>query len=196
MTRPVDDHSLDQIFRDGRSHSVWTDEPVSDVDLQAIYELTKMGPTSANCSPARFVWVTTPEGKARLKPHLSAANGEKVIKAPVTVIIGYDPAFAENLPRLFPQAPDAKNWFANPALAETTAFRNSTLQGGYLIMAARALGFDTGPMSGFDNAGVDKEFFAGTTVKSNFICSIGRGDGSKLPPRAPRLSFEEAGSIA
>ncbi len=196
MTRPVDDHSLDQIFRDARSHSVWTDEPVSDVDLQAIYELTKMGPTSANCSPARFVWVTTPEGKARLKPHLSAANGEKVIKAPVTVIIGYDPAFAENLPRLFPQAPDAKNWFANPALAETTAFRNSTLQGGYLIMAARALGFDTGPMSGFDNAGVDKEFFAGTTVKSNFICSIGRGDGSKLPPRAPRLSFEEAGSIA
>ena len=196
MSRPIEDHCLDQLFRDGRSHGAWTDHPVSETDIRAIYELTKMGPTSANCSPARFVWVTTPEGKARLKPHLSAANGEKVIKAPVTVIIGYDPAFAENLPRLFPQAPDAKNWFANPALAETTAFRNSTLQGGYLIMAARALGFDTGPMSGFDNAGVDKEFFAGTTVKSNFICSIGRGDGSKLPPRAPRLSFEEAGSIA
>ena len=196
MARPVDDHCLDQLFRDGRSHSVWTDEPVSDVDLRAIYELTKMGPTSANSSPARFVWVTTAEGKARLKPHLSAANAEKVIKAPVTVIIGYDTAFAEQLPRLFPQAPTAKDWFANPQHAEITAFRNGTLQGGYLILAARALGYDTGPMSGFDNAAVDAAFFAGTTVKSNFICSIGRGDASKLAPRAPRLSFEEAGQIA
>ncbi|HEY5413158.1 MAG TPA: malonic semialdehyde reductase, partial [Caulobacteraceae bacterium] len=160
MTRPVDDNSLDQIFRDGRSHGVWTDQGVSETDIRAIYELTKMGPTSANSSPARFVWVTTQEGKARLKPHLSAANAEKVLKAPVTVIIGYDPAFAEQLPKLFPQAPDAKTWFANPAHAETTAFRNGTLQGGYLIMAARALGFDTGPMSGFDNAGVDRDFFA------------------------------------
>ena len=196
MSRPVDDHSLDQVFRDGRSHSAWTDEPVSDVDMRAIYELTKMGPTSANASPARFVWVTTPEGKARLKPHLSAVNAEKVVKAPVTVIIGYDTAFAQHLPRLFPQAPTAKDWFADPKVAEITAFRNGTLQGGYLILAARALGFDTGPMSGFDNAGVDQEFFAGTTVKSNFICSIGRGDPAKLAPRAPRLSFEEAGSIA
>jgi len=196
MARPVDDHSLDQLFRDARSHNTWTDEGVSEVEMRAIYELVKMGPTSANCSPARFVWVTTPEGKARLKPHLSATNAEKVMKAPVTVIIGYDTAFAEMLPRLFPQAPTAKDWFANPQLAETTAFRNGTLQGGYLVLAARALGFDTGPMSGFDNAGVDREFFAGTTVKSNFICSIGRGDPSKLPPRAPRLSFEEAGWIA
>ena len=196
MSRPVDDHSLDQIFRDGRSHNVWTEELVSEVDMRAIYELTKMGPTSANSSPARFVWVTSAEGKARLKPHLSAANAEKVIKAPVTVIIGYDTAFAQQLPRLFPQAPGAKDWFADPQVAEITAFRNATLQGGYLIMAARALGFDTGPMSGFDNAGVDREFFAGTTVKSDFICSIGRGDGSKLAPRAPRLSFEEAGEIA
>ena len=196
MARPIEDHSLDQLFREARSHGAWTDAPVSETEIRAIYELTKFGPTSANCSPARFVWVTTDEGKARLKPHLSAANAEKVIKAPVTVIIGQDLAFAEQLPRLFPQAPGAKDWFAAPAVAEVTAFRNGTLQGGYLIMAARALGFDTGPMSGFDNAGVDAEFFAGTTVKSNFICSIGRGDASKLPPRAPRLSFEEAGWIA
>ena len=145
MARPVDDHCLDQLFRDGRSQSVWTDEPVSDVDLRAIYELTKMGPTSANCSPARFVWVSTAEGKARLKPHLSAANAEKVIKAPVTVIIGYDTAFAEQLPRLFPQAPTAKTWFADPKVAEITAFRNSTLQGGYLILAARATSLDASP---------------------------------------------------
>ncbi len=196
MANPIDDHCLDRIFRQGRSHSAWTDEGISDTDLRAIYELTKYGPTSANSSPARFVWVRTAEGKARLKPHLSAVNAEKVMKAPVTVIIGYDTAFAEQLPRLFPQAPGAKDWFAAPQVAEITAFRNGTLQGGYLIMAARALGFDTGPMSGFDNAGVDREFFAGTTVKSNFICSLGRGDPSKLPPRAPRLSFEEAGWIA
>ena len=193
MGRPIEDHCLDQLFRDARSHSAWTDEPLSDVEMRAIYELTKMGPTSANSSPARFIWVTSPEGKARLKPHLSAVNAEKVIKAPVTVIIGYDTAFAEQLPRLFPQAPDAKNWFANPQVAEITAFRNGTLQGGYLIMAARALGFDTGPMSGFDNAGVDQAFFAGTAIKSNFLCSIGKGDPAKLGPRNPRLSFEEAG---
>ena len=196
MARPVDDHSLDQIFRDGRSHQAWTDQPVTETDLRALYELVKMGPTSANSSPARFVWIRTPEGKARLKPHLSAANAEKVIKAPVTVIVGYDVGFAEKLPRLFPQAPAAKDWFADPQVAEITAFRNATLQGGYLILAARSLGLDTGPMSGFDNAGVDQAFFAGTRVKSNFICSLGRGDPSKLPPRAPRLSFEEAGWIA
>ena len=196
MARPVDDHSLDQLFRDGRSQSAWTDQPVSETEMRAIYELVKMGPTSANSSPARFVWVTTDAGKARLKPCLSATNAEKVIKAPVTVIIGYEPNFAQHLPRLFPQAPGAKDWFADPQHAETTAFRNGTLQGGYLILAARALGFDTGPMSGFDNAAVDREFFAGTTVKSNFICSIGRGDPAKLVPRAPRLGFEEAGWIA
>jgi 3-hydroxypropanoate dehydrogenase len=195
MSRPLDDHSLDQLFREARSHSVWTDQPVSETELRAIYELVRLGATSANCSPARFVWVVSDAGKARLKPHLSAVNAEKVIKAPATVIIGYDAAFAELLPRLFPQAPTAKDWFADPKVAEITAFRNGTLQGAYLIMAARSLGFDTGPMSGFDNAGVDKEFFAGTTVKSNFICSIGRGDASKLPARAPRLSFEEAGEI-
>ena len=195
MTNPVDDRSLDQIFRDARSHSAWTDQPVTETDMRAIYELTRLGATSANCSPARFLWIVSDEAKARLKPHLSSVNGDKVMKAPVTVIIGYDLDFAKELPRLFPQAPTAKDWFAEPAVAQITAMRNSTLQGGYLILAARALGFDTGPMSGFDNAGVDKEFFAGTSVKSNFICSIGKGDLSKLGPRAPRLSFEEAGRI-
>ncbi len=195
MSRPIDDHSLDQLFRDARSHSAWTDQPVTDVDMRAIYELTRMGATSANCSPARFVWVASDDAKARLKPLVSATNAEKVVKAPVTVIIGHDLGFAEQLPRLFPQAPSAKDWFANPDVAEVTAFRNGTLQGAYFMLAARALGLDCGPMSGFDNAAVDKAFFAGTKVKSNFICSIGRGDASKLPPRAPRLSFEEAGKI-
>ena len=195
MSRPIDDHSLDQLFRDARSHSAWTDQPVTDVDMRAIYELTKCGPTSANCSPARFVWVVSDAAKEKLKPLVSAANADKVVKAPVTVIIGHDLGFAEQLPRLFPQAPSAKDWFANPDVAEVTAFRNGTLQGAYFMLAARALGLDCGPMSGFDNAAVDKAFFAGTKVKSNFICSIGRGDASKLPPRAPRLSFEEAGKI-
>jgi nitroreductase len=196
MAHPIDDHCLDRLFREARSHGAWTDAPVTETDLRAIYELTKFGPTSANSSPARFVWVRTPEGKARLKPHLSAVNADKVMKAPVTVIIGYDTAFASELPRLFPQAPGAKEWFADPQVAEVTAFRNGTLQGGYLMLAARALGFDCGPMSGFDNAGVDREFFAGATIRSNFICSIGRGDPARLPPRAPRLSFEEAGQLA
>ena len=195
MSRPLDDHSLDQLFREARSYGAWTDQPVSEIDLRAIYELTKMGATSANCSPARFLWLVTPDAKAKLKPLVSAVNAEKVIKAPVTVIIGYDVGFAEQLPRLFPQAPTARDWFADPQVAEVTAFRNGTLQGGYLIMAARALGLDCGPMSGFDNAGVDRAFFGGTRIKSNFICSIGRGDASKLAPRAPRLSFEEAGEI-
>ena len=196
MAHPIDDHSLDQLFREGRSHGAWTDAPVTDDDLRSIYDLVRLGPTSANSSPARFVWVRSEQGKARLRPHLSAVNADKVMKAPVTVIIGYDPGFARELPRLFPQAPGAKDWFADPQVAEITAFRNGTLQGGYLILAARALGFDCGPMSGFDNAGVDREFFAGTAVKSNFICSIGRGDPSRLPPRAPRLAFEEAGWLA
>ncbi len=138
MSRPIDDHCLDQVFRDGRSHGAWTDEPVSEVEMRAIYELTKLGPTSANCSPARFVWVCSQEGKARLKPHLSATNAEKVLKAPATVIIGYDLDFARELPRLFPAAPTAKDWFAAPEVAQITAFRNGTLQGGYFIMAARA----------------------------------------------------------
>ena len=195
MSRPIDDHSLDQVFRDGRSYGAWTDRPVTEVDLRAIYELTKLGATSANCSPARFVWVTSDAAKAKLQPLVAATNSAKIISAPVTVIIGYDLDFASELPRLFPQAPTAKDWFADPKVAEVTAFRNGTLQGGYLILAARALGIDTGPMSGFDNAAVDREFFAGTNIKSNFICSLGHGDASKLAPRAPRLSFEEAGRV-
>jgi 3-hydroxypropanoate dehydrogenase len=195
MARPVDDHCLDQIFFSARSHGAWTDEPVTDTEMRAIYELTKLGATSANCSPARFLWLVSDEAKARLKPHLSAVNADKVMKAPVTVIIGYDLDFAQELPRLFPQNPAAREWFRDPPVAEVTAFRNGTLQGGFFIMAARALGFDTGPMSGFDNAGVDREFFAGTNIKSNFLCSIGKGDPAKLPPRAPRLSFEEAGQV-
>src|SRR5215831_17716421 len=154
MAHPVDDHSLDQIFREARSHGAWTDQGVSETDMRAIYELTKLGATSANCSPARFLWLVSDEAKARLKPHLSAVNTEKVMKAPVTVIIGFDLAFAEELPRLFPQNPGAKDWFADPVVAQVTAMRNGTLQGGYFILAARALGFDCGPMSGFDNAGV------------------------------------------
>ena len=195
MSNPVDDHSLDQIFREGRSQSAWTDAPVTETDMRAIYELTRLGATSANCSPARFLWIVSDEAKARLKPHLSSVNADKVMKAPVTVIIGYDLEFAKELPRLFPRTPTAKDWFAEPAVAQITAFRNGTLQGGYLILAARALGFDTGPMSGFDNAGVDKEFFAGSSIKSNFLCSIGKGDPARLPPRDPRLTFEEAGRI-
>jgi 3-hydroxypropanoate dehydrogenase len=196
MSRPIDDHSLDQLFREARSHGAWTNRPVTEVDLRAIYELTRLGATSANCSPARFVWVTSDEGKAKLQPLVSATNAAKVVQAPVTVIIGYDLDFAQQLPRLFPQAPAAKDWFADPKVAEVTAFRNGTLQGAYLILAARALGIDTGPMSGFDNAAVDKAFFAGANIKSNFICSLGYGDATKLAPRAPRLSFEEAGRLA
>ena len=196
MSRPLDDHSLDQLFREARSHGTWTDQPVSETDIRAVYELTRLGATSANCSPARFVWLVSDAAKAKLKPLVSAANAEKVAKAPVTVIIGYDVNFAEQLPRLFPQAPTAKDWFADPAVAEVTAFRNGTLQGGYLIMAARALGLDCGPMSGFDNAGVNAAFFAGTRVESNFICSLGYGKPNSPHPRNPRLSFEEAGRFA
>jgi 3-hydroxypropanoate dehydrogenase len=195
-THPVGDAALDQIFRTARSGGAWSNEPVTETEMRAIYELAKFGPTSANSSPARFVWVATPEGKARLMPHIGAVNIDKVAAAPLTVIIGHDLAFAERLPELFPQAPTAKNWFANPAFAEVTAFRNGTLQGAYLLMAARALGFVTNAMSGFDNAGVDAEFFAGTTVKSNFICSIGHADQSGLYPRNPRLTFDEAGWVA
>ena len=196
MARPIEDHSLDQLFRDARSHQHWGDEAVSETELRAIYELTKFGPTSANCSPARFVWVTSAEGKQRLARHASTQNGPKILKAPLTVIVGYDLAFAEKIPQLFPAMPTAKDWFADPAVAQTTAIRNGTLQGGYFILAVRALGLDVGAMSGFDNAGVDQEFFAGTSIKSNFLCSVGRGDASKLGPRPPRLSFEEAGWIA
>jgi len=190
----LDDKALDLIFREARTRNGWSDAPVTEADIRAIYELAKWGPTSANSQPARAVWVSSPEAKARLEPHLSAGNRAKTMSAPVVAIVGYDLDFPDTLPRTF-HNPDAKNWFGDPVHRETTAFRNGTLQGAYLIVAARALGFDCGPMSGFDNAGVDREFFAGTRIKSNFIMAIGRGTDENLYPRNPRLPFEEANTI-
>jgi 3-hydroxypropanoate dehydrogenase len=191
----LDDAALDLILRGARAHLAWRDEPVADATLRELYDLMKMGPTSANCSPARLVFVSSPAAKQRLLPALSKANAEKTLVAPVTAIIAYDTQFYEHLPFLF-HNPTARSWFAgNERLATETAFRNGTLQGAYLIIAARALGLDTGPMSGFDNAKVDAEFFAGTNFKSNFICSLGRGDPSVLPPRAPRFAFEQVCQI-
>jgi 3-hydroxypropanoate dehydrogenase len=191
----ISDDALDQLFRLARTQNKWQDRPVSPTLLHALYDLLRMGPTSANCSPARFVFVTTPEARERLKPHLSPGNVPKVMSAPVTVIIGTDHKFYERLPYLFPHT-NARAWFeGNEKLAEVTAFRNGTLQGGYLILAARAVGLDCGPMSGFNNAAVDEEFFPNTSVKSNFICSLGYGDPSGLFERSPRLSFDEACQI-
>ncbi|HTS49553.1 MAG TPA: malonic semialdehyde reductase [Bryobacteraceae bacterium] len=187
----LNDEALDIIFRNARTHISWLDKPVSDDQLRQIYDLMKWGPTSANCSPARISFLRTREAKERLRPFLSPNNVDKTMAAPVTAIIGYDLKFYEHLPRLFPNNPAARGWFADsPALAETTAFRNGSLQGGYFILAARAVGLDCGPMSGFDNAKVDAEFFP-STVKSNFLCNLGYGDHSKLFPRNPRLEFDE-----
>ena len=192
----LDAAALDTLFHAARTHNAWQDRPVSDATLHALYEALKFGPTSANCSPARFVFVRTPEGKEKLRPALSAGNLAKTMAAPVCVIVASDSEFYEKLPVLFPHA-DAKPWFTGSKLvAETTAFRNSTLQGGYLILAARALGLDTGPMSGFDNAKVDEAFFAGTTWTSNFLVNLGYGDPAGLFPRSPRLPFEEACVLA
>ncbi len=191
----LDPAALDQLFRTARTHNKWQDRPVPDTKLQELYDLLKYGPTSANSSPARFVFIRTAEGKARLKPALSEGNLEKTMSAPVTVIVAHDTRFYDELPKLFPHA-DARSWFAgNEALAEVTAFRNGTLQGAYLIMAARAVGLDTGPMSGFDNAAVDEAFFAGTSWKSNFLVNLGFGDDSGLFPRSPRLGFDEAARL-
>lgn len=188
----LNDSALDQIFRQAHTHYAWQDKPVSDITLQALYDLFRWGPTSANCSPARLLFLRTKEAKERLKPALSPTNVEKTMTAPVVAIIAHDLDFAEKMPRLFPHNPDAKNWFAEPAFAERTAFRNGTLQGAYLIIAARALGLDCGPMSGFDNAAVDKSFFPDGRIKSNFLCNIGHGDRTKMMPRNPRLAFDEA----
>ncbi|RDU94694.1 malonic semialdehyde reductase [Trinickia dinghuensis] len=193
---PLSDAALDQLFREARTHNAWLPKPVDDALVQQIYSLAAMGPTSANCSPARFVFVKTAEAKEQLKPALSAGNLDKTMAAPVTVIVGMDMAFYDHLPRLFPHT-DARSWFVgNDDSIRATAFRNSSLQGAYLIMAARALGLDAGPMSGFDAAKVDEAFFAGTTIKSNFLINLGYGDASKLHPRNPRLSFDEAARIA
>jgi 3-hydroxypropanoate dehydrogenase len=187
----LDDHVLDSLFRSARTHNGWQDRPVTDETLKEMLDLAKMGPTSANCSPMRVVFVRSKEAKERLKPALLPQNVEKTMAAPVTAIVGYDLAFPELLPRLFPHA-DARSWFVgNQPLIEVTAFRNGTLQGGYLILAARALGLDCGPMSGFDNAKVDAEFFVGTQIRSNFLINLGYGDPTKLFPRSPRLTTEE-----
>lgn len=191
----INDEALDIIFRKARTRNGWQKRDISKALMQAVYDLMKWGPTSANCCPARFVFVVSKDGKKRLAPYLAEGNRAKTMAAPASVIIGYDMAFYENLPRLFPHT-DAKSWFVGKdELIESTAFRNGTLQGAYFIIAARALGLDCGPMSGFDNAGVDEEFFKGTTVRSNFLCNIGYGTDENLFPRSPRLSFDEACEI-
>jgi 3-hydroxypropanoate dehydrogenase len=193
MTNMLSSEGQDLIFRNARSHSVWLDKPVDDALLRQVYELTKFGPTSANMCPLRIIFVKSPEAKERLKPAIAEGNVTKVMTAPVTTILGMDIHFYEKLPQLFPHV-DARAWFKDlpENVLEYVALRNSSLQGAYFMLAARALGLDCGPMSGFDNAKVDATFFAGTTVKSNFICSLGYGDASKLHPRSPRLTFEEA----
>jgi 3-hydroxypropanoate dehydrogenase len=188
----LDDWSLDLLFREARTFSAWRPDPVTENDLRRVWELARLGPTSANCSPVRVLFLSSAEAKEKLRPALSAGNVAKTMAAPVTAVIGHDVEFHDLLPRLFPEA-DARRWFAgNRDLLETTAFRNGTLQGAYLILACRAVGLDCGPMSGFDNALVDALFFKGTTIRSNFLVNIGRGDGTHLPPRRPRLAFEEA----
>jgi 3-hydroxypropanoate dehydrogenase len=210
MRAPIDDAGLDQLFRQARTHYVWTDRPVTDETLRQLYDLLKWAPTSANSNPARFLFLRSAEAKQRLVPALAPANVEKVLTAPVTTIVAFDLKFYEKLPKTFPHNPKMPALFeSSPELVEVTARRNSSLQGAYLILAARALGLDCGPLSGFDNAKVDEEFFAAGQpcdgcdqeffpqghVKSNFLCNLGYGDPAKLLPRLPRLSFDEACSL-
>jgi len=197
MSEKLAEAALDQLFRTARTYNAFLPKEVTDEQLHALYELAKFGPTSANSSPMRVVFVKSAEAKEKLKPFLSEGNRAKTMAAPVTAIVANDHAFYDYLPKLFPHA-DARSWFVgNQPHIDTTAFRNATLQGAYLIVAARALGLDCGPMSGFDNAGVDQAFFAGTTIRSNFLINIGYGDSSRdLFPRSPRLAFDEACRIA
>lgn len=196
MSEKLAEAALDQLFRTARTFNAFLPKEVTDEQLHALYELAKFGPTSANSSPMRLVFVKSAAAKEKLKPFLSEGNRAKTMAAPVTAIVANDHTFYDHLPKLFPHA-DARSWFAgNQTLADTTAFRNATLQGAYVIMAARAIGLDCGPMSGFDNAGVDQAFFAGTSIKSNFLINIGYGDASRdLFPRSPRLSFDEAARV-
>lgn len=193
--RPLPEAALDQLFTAARTRNAWSHRPVPEALLRRLYDLTKFGPTAVNATPARFVFVTSADAKARLAALMSEANRAKTLQAPVNVIIGHDLAFADTLPVLFPHAPGAKDWFADPAAARETAFRNASLQGGYFLLAARALGLDVGPMSGFDAEGVKAAFFAGTTVEPNFIVNLGYGTDENLFPRSPRLAFEEAAEI-
>jgi 3-hydroxypropanoate dehydrogenase len=198
MTSRLDDTALDQLFRSARTRNSWTDRTVPEALIRELHDLARLGPTSANSSPARYVWVRSADGKQRLSDLASETNKGKILEAPLTVIVGYDLNFAASLPQLFPSKGEAmkRNFESNPALAQVNAFRNGTLQGAYLMLAARALGLDCGPMSGFNNEGVDAVFFAGTNIKSNFICSLGYGNDKNLFPRNPRLSFEQAGRFA
>jgi len=188
----LSDTALDQLFRAARTRNAWLPRPVPEPLLRQVYELAKWGPTSANVSPGRFVFLTSEAAKARLAPHLSSANRAKTLGAPVVAIVAYDSAFAEKIPVLFPHNPGAAAWFADPAMASETAFRNGSLQGAYLIVAARALGLDCGPMSGFDREGVDREFFADSAWRTNFLCNLGYGSDEGLLDRLPRLPFEDA----
>ena len=192
---PLSDAALAQLFTEARTRNGWTDRPVPEALLRSLYDLTKFGPTAVNNTPARFIFVTSPEAKARLVPLMSEGNQAKTAQAPVTVIIGQDLDFPDHLPKLFPHAPGAKDWFADEAMRRESAFRNASLQGGYFMIAARALGLDVGPMSGFDPAGVKAEFFAGTNVEPNFIVNLGYGNDDNLFPRAPRFTFEDAAQI-
>ena len=210
MSQPIADAAMDTLFREARTYSAWQDRPVTDQTLRDLYDLLKWAPTSANAAPARFAFLRSTEAKERLRPALAPLNVEKTLSAPVTVIVAYDLKFYDQLPKLFPHSPGMKQLFErNPELVEATAKRNSSLQGAYLILAARALGLDCGPMSGFDHAKVDEEFFAAGKpcfgcdqeffpeghVKTNFLCNLGYGDPSKLFPRLPRLPFNEACSL-
>jgi len=194
-TDSVSDDALDQLFRNARTYRAWLDRPVAEETLRQLYELLKCGPTSANGSPARFLFIRSREGKERLRPTLSPGNVEKTMTAPVTVVVAYDLRFYEKLPKLSHNPKMLDLIVSNPPFAEETARRNSSLQGAYLIIAARSLGLDCGPMSGFDNARLDEEFFGAGHVKSNFLCNLGYGDASKLHPREPRLEFDEACTI-
>jgi 3-hydroxypropanoate dehydrogenase len=179
-----------KIFLHARTYNFWLDKPVEDQLLEDVYDLTKMAPTSANCQPLRILFIKSPEAKARLKPYLAEGNADKAMSAPVTAIFAHDLEFYEHLPHLFPHT-DARSWFKGKPNSDETAFRNGTLQAGYFMLAARLLGLDCGPMSGFDNIGIDNEFLAGTSWKSNFLCNLGYGDASKLHPRSPRPEFSD-----
>ena len=195
MDKTLSDSALGTLFREARTHRAWQDQEVSDDVLQAAYDLAKMAPTSSNCSPMRVLFLKSPEAKARLRPALDAGNVAHTMAAPATAIVAYDLEFHKHMPRLAPHT-DAHAWFAgNDPLIKATAFRNGSLQGAYLIIAARALGLDCGPMSGFDAAKVDQEFFPNGKVKSNFLCNLGYGDISKVHPRAPRFSFDDVCKI-
>jgi 3-hydroxypropanoate dehydrogenase len=195
MKKALDDTALDTLFREARSYNRWSSDPVPEKTLHALYDLLKFGPTSMNCCPARFVFVASAAAKATLVSCVSPGNVIKAEQAPVTVIIGMDQLFYERIPFLFPQRPEAGQLFKDPAVGSVHMMRNATLQGAYLILAARALGLDCGPMSGFDHSKIDAAFFAGTSVKSNFICALGSGTTEMLFPRNPRLPFDEACKI-